>query len=139
MQNACFFFLLVPLALAGCHPPDSFREALAKGTPPVIDSVKPRLATNGPPAVIAEISFRSDDGNVVALHRELITADATLPRGFLSDTGVDVLPDQQKRGAVYLDRWSCSEAPVHARVRAYLIDSNHHHSNPVDYAIDCPG
>lgn len=139
MTKARFLLLLVPLALAGCHPSDSFRETFSKGTAPVIDSVLPKLASNGPPAVIAEVNFRSDDGNVVAIHRDLITADATQPRGFLSDTGVDILPDQQRRGAVYLDRWSCTETPVHAMVRAYLIDSNHHHSNPVDYAIDCPG
>lgn len=139
MNASRLLLLLIPLALAGCRPPDSFREALTSGTAPVIDSVQAKLAANGPPAVIAQIDFRSSDGNVVAIHRELVTADATQPRGFLSDTGIDVSADQQKRGAVYLDRWSCSEAPIHAKVRAYLIDSNHHHSNTVDYAIDCPG
>ena len=139
MNATRFFLLLLPLALAGCHPPDSFRETFTSGTPPVIESVRPKLAANGPPAVIAEINFRSSDGNVVAIHRDLIAVDSTQPRGFFSDSGVDVAPEQQKQGAVYLDRWVCTEAPVHAKVRAYLIDSNHHHSNPVDYAIDCPG
>ena len=132
-------FLLFPLVLAGCHPPDSMREAFTSGTPPVIESVSTHPAAGGPPAVIAEIGFHSSDGNVVAIHRDMIAADPARPHGFLSDTGVDAAPDQQKRGAVYLDRWTCAEEPVHARVRAYLIDSNHHHSNPVDYAIDCPG
>ena len=131
--------LLIPLALAGCRPPDSMREAFTGGTPPVIESVSVHPGAGGPPSVIAEILYHSGDGNVVAIHRDVIPADSTRPRFFPSDTGIDAAPDLQKRGTVYPDRWTCADGPLHAEIRAYLIDGNHHHSNPVGYAIDCPG
>ena len=122
--------LLLPLLLAGCHPSDSFREAFSSGNPPVLDSVTP--GKNG----LAEFRFHAVDGNVVVLHREVL--DSAIPRA-PKDSSVDIDPAQQRAGAVYTDRWSCDSDRGRIAIRAFLIDANHYHSNPVDFAIECGG
>lgn len=123
-------FLLLPLLLAGCHPPDSFREAFATGTAPVLDSVVPH--SDG----MTDFHFHATDGNVVVLHREVL--EAASPRAPV-DVSVDIDPARQKAGAVFTDHWSCQGALGRQAIRAYLIDGNHHHSNSVDYSVDCGG
>ncbi len=129
------FVLLLPLfALASCTPPRSVVEAFSSGTAPAIDSVV--LRPTGP-VVYADLHFHSPDGNVVAIHRDILSSDATQPLHVLSDTRVDSDAELQKKGAVFTDRYPCGADHYHAVIRAYLIDSNHNHSNPTDYQINC--
>ena len=129
------FVLLLPLiVLAGCTPPASVREAFRPGTVPSIDSVT--LRPTGP-TVFADLHFHAPDGNVVAIHRDIVSSDAKEPLHVLSDTRVDADTDQQKKGAVFTDRYPCGGDPYHAVIRAYLIDANHNHSNSLDYQISC--
>lgn len=125
--------LLAPLALAACGSP-SLREAFRPGTEPQIDSVQ--LRPTGP-VVYADLHFHAEDGNVVAIHRDVLSSDAADPLHVLSDTRVDVDPDQQKKGGLFTDRYPCGADHYHAVIRAYLIDSNHNHSNTTDYQINC--
>jgi len=129
-----FVFLLGPLMLAACTPPAALREAFRPGTEPTIDSVS--LRPTGP-VVYADLHFHAPDGNVVAIHRDILSSDAAQPMHVLSDTRVDADPDQQKKGALYTDRYPCGAERYHAVIRAYLIDSNHNHSNTLDYQINC--
>jgi|SRR5579859_1263721 len=130
MMRKSLAFLLLPLLLAGCHPPDSFREAFASGNPPVLDSIMPR------PGGAADFHFHSGDGNVVVLHRDVL--EGAHPRAPL-DIGLDIGPAEQKAGATFTDHWSCEGETGRETIRAYLIDGNHHHSNSVDYTVDCGG
>lgn len=131
MRYACLSALLV--ALAGC----SSQTPVASR--PVIDQVTYRTTDQDHnPVIYPELHFRSQDGNVVAIHRELLSNDS--PRAllnFVSDSPVAVSPDQQRQGAVYNSGWQCGADKYRAKLRAYLIDTNHNHSNSVDYAIDC--
>ncbi len=126
--------LLAPLMLTACTPPAAMREAFRPGTEPTIDSVS--LRPTGP-VVYADLYFHAPDGNVVAIHRDILSSDAVQPMHVLSDTRVDADADQQKKGALYIDRYPCGAERYHAVIRAYLIDSNHNHSNTQDYQINC--
>jgi hypothetical protein len=129
------FVLLLPLfALASCTPPRSVVEAFSPGTAPAIDSVV--LRPTGP-VVYADLHFHSPDGNVVAIHRDILSTDSVQPLHVLSDTRVDADAAVQKTGAVFTDRYPCGADHYHAVIRAYLIDSNHNHSNTQDYQINC--
>ena len=125
-----FALILLPLLLAGCHPPQSVVEAFSSGHPPVLDSITPRGGT------LADFRFHSADGNVVVLHRE--ASDSAAPRAPV-DTSLDLDPDRQKAGASVSEGWSCQGEKGAQSIRAYLIDANHHHSNIVNYTIDCGG
>ena len=125
---------LTGLPLAGCTPPASVREAFRPGKEPAIDSVV--LRPTGP-VVYADLHFHSPDGNVVAIHRDILSSDAAQPLHVLSDTRIDADSEQQKTGAVFTDRYPCGADHYHATIRAYLIDSNHNHSNSQDYQINC--
>ena len=133
-MRTCLSMLLV--ALAGCSGQSADLQAISPiNSRPVIDQVTYRTTDQ---VIYPELHFRSADGNVVAIHRELISNDS--PKAllnFVSDGPVAVAPDQQKRGAVYTGGWHCGSDKYRAQLRAYLIDTNHNHSNTVDYAIDC--
>lgn len=96
----------------------------------MIDAVTPR------PDGTVDFRFHDRDGDVVVLHREAI--ENARPRAPV-DVSVDIEPARQKAGAVFTDRWSCEGETGRWKIRAYLIDSNHHHSDPVDYTVDCGG
>lgn len=128
MRKSLSLFLL-PLLLAGCHPPDSYRDAFATGTPPLLDSVSPKADGT------VEFRFHAKDGNVVVLHREVPDSKTRAP----AEVSIDIDAAQQKAGAVFSDRWSCQGQKGSQTIRAYLIDANHHHSDPVDYTVDCGG
>ena len=134
MTRLRFVLLLAPLALAACTPPAAVREAFRPGTEPTIDSVT--LRPTGP-VVYADLHFHAPDGNVVAIHRDILSSDASKPLHVLSDMQVDADADQQKHGALYTDHYPCGDDRYHAVIRAYLIDSNHNHSNMLDYQINC--
>jgi hypothetical protein len=134
MNKLRFVSLLPLIALAGCAPPKVISDAFAPGTPPAIDSVD--LRPTGP-VVYADLHFHAPDGNVVAIHRDILSSDAVQPMHVLSDTRVDSDIDVQKKGAVFTDRYPCGAERYHAVIRAYLIDSNHNHSNTLDYQINC--
>ncbi|SRR5579859_3284715 len=138
MLKACLSLLLV--TLAGCSSQPSDLHGLTPGNSrPVIDQVTYRTTDqNNNPVIYPELHFRSSDGNVVAIHRELVSNDS--PKAllnYISDSPVAVSPDQQKKGAVYSGGWQCGADRYRAQLRAYLIDTNHNHSNTVDYSIDC--
>lgn len=129
-MNKSRLFFLLPLLLAGCHPPDSMRDDFASGHPAVLDRVTP--GADG----VVEFRFHSGDGNVVVLHRQgLGNTDLRAP----SDVSIDTEPAQQRAGASFTDSWSCQGETGRVAIRAYLIDANHHHSDPVDYTVDCGG
>lgn len=129
------FVLVLPLiALAGCTPPASVREAFRPGKEPTIDSVT--LRPTGP-VVYADLHYHSPDGDVVAIHRDIVSSDAAQPLHVLSDLRIDADSEAQKKGAVFTDRYACGADHYHAVIRAYLIDSNHNHSNTLDYQINC--
>ncbi len=133
MRKACLCVLL--LALAGCSSHPANQQA---NSPPVIDEVTYRTAQERYPVVYPELHFRSADGNVVAIHREMMSS--VTPKemvNFISDSPVAISPDQQKQGAVFTGSWQCGPDRYRAQLRAYLIDTNHNHSNAVDYWIDC--
>jgi hypothetical protein len=134
MTKLRFVLLLAPFALASCAPPPSVRDAFRPGTEPSIDSVE--LRPTGP-VVYADLHYHSADGNVVAIHRDIVSSDAAEPLHVLSDTRVDADPELQKKGALFTDRYPCGADHYHAVIRAYLIDSNHNHSNTLDYQINC--
>ena len=138
MRTACLSMLLVALAGCSSQPPD-LRGFAPTNSKPVIDEVTYRTTDqDSNPVIYPELHFRSADGNVVAIHRELVSNDS--PKAlvnFVSDGPVAVSPDQQKRGAVYAGGWHCGSDKYRAQLRAYLIDTNHNHSNTVDYSIDC--
>lgn len=138
MRKACLSALL--LALAGCSGQSPALQAIDSiDSKPVIDQVTYRTTDqDNNPVIYPELHFRSPDGNVVAIHRELISQDS--PKAllnFVSDGPVAIGPDQQKKGAVYSGGWKCGADKYRAQLRAYLIDTNHNHSNTVDYSIDC--
>jgi len=125
---------LMGVSLAGCTPPQSVIDAFHSGTAPAIDSVVLRPSGQ---TIYADLHFHSADGNVVAIHRDIISSDSPHALPVLSDTRVDADAAQQKTGAIFTDHYSCDGARYHAVIRAYLIDSNHNHSNPQDYTITC--
>lgn len=127
MMRKSLSLFFVPLLLAGCHPPDSYRDAFASGTPPVLDSVSPKADGT------VEFRFHAKDGNVVALHREVPDSQTRAP----ADTSIDIESAQQKSGGVFSDRWACQGQKGRQTIRAYLIDGNHHHSNSVEFSADC--
>jgi hypothetical protein len=130
MMRKSLAILVLPLLLAGCHPSQSVVEAFSSGSPPVLDSVTPKGGT------LADFRIHSADGNVVVLHREV--TDSVVPRAPV-DASVDIDPERQKVGASFSEGWSCQGEKGRQTIRAYLIDGNHHHSNMVDYTVDCGG
>ncbi|HMA49883.1 MAG TPA: hypothetical protein VKP60_09030 [Magnetospirillaceae bacterium] len=138
MRNACLFALLLTLAACSSQPPD-LQAVAPLNSRPVIEQVTYRTADQDRgPVIYPELHFRSPDGNVVAIHRELVSNDS--PKAllnFVSDSPVSIGPDQQKEGAVYAGGWQCGADKYRAQLRAYLIDTNHNHSNTVDYSIVC--
>jgi hypothetical protein len=138
MRKACLSALL--LVLAGCSGQSPALQAIdSLNSKPVIDQVTYRTTDQDDhPVVYPELHFRSPDGNVVAIHRELVsTVSPKALLNFVSDGPVPIGPDQQKKGAVYRGTWKCGPDKYRAELRAYLIDTNHNHSNTVDYSIDC--
>lgn len=138
MRQACLSALL--LTLAACSSQPANLQAVAPiNSPPVIDQVTYRTTDQDHrPVIYPELHFRSADGNVVAIHRELVSNDS--PKAlvnFISDSPVSIGPDQQKQGAVFNSVWQCGADQYRAQLRAYLIDTNHNHSNTVDYSIVC--
>jgi len=128
------------LALAGCAEPPpqlDIRNHPLLSAKPVIDEVTFHTGKERYLVVYPEFHFHAADGNVVAIHREIIATDAPTPFNFLSDSRIDISAEQQKKGAVYVGGFHCGAEAYHVQLRAYLIDSNHNHSNAVDYAIDC--
>ena len=127
--------------LAGCsQSPPGLKDIAPPlaGDRPVIDQVTYRTAQDQHLVVYPEFHFRSAEGNVVAIHREIISNDSPMmPVNFLSDARVDISPEQQMRGAIYVGDWKCGPERYNVQLRAYLIDSNHNHSNAVDYTINC--
>lgn len=132
---------LLLMVLAGCSSSPPGLKDIAPplaGNKPVIDQVTYRTAQDQHLTVYSELHFRAPEGNVVAIHREIISNDSPMmPVSFLSDSRVDISPEQQKRGAIYVGDWKCGPERYRVQLRAYLIDSNHNHSNAVDYSIDC--
>ena len=138
MRKACLSALF--LALAACSSQPTTLQAVAPiNSRPVIERVTYRTADQDHgPVIYPELHFRAEDGNVVAIHRELVSNDS--PKAllnFVSDSPVSIGPEQQKQGAVYSGGWQCGPDKYRAQLRAYLIDANHNHSNTVDYSIDC--
>ena len=126
--------------LAGCSQSPSALKDIASplSNKPVIDQVTYRTAQEQHLVVYPELHFRAPEGNVVAIHREIISSDSPMmPAAFLSDSRVDISPEQQKRGAIYVGDWKCGPERYQVQLRAYLIDSNHNHSNSIDYSINC--
>jgi len=130
---------LLLLALAGCATPPSVKDVAILTTPPVLDQITYHTAQERYLVVYPEFRFHTADGNVVAIHREILSNDSPVAINFMSDSRIDISVEQQKKGAVYVGGYHCGPEQYHIQVRAYLIDSNHNHSNSLDYTINCPG
>jgi len=129
------------LALAGCAAPPpqlDIRNSALLSKPPVLDQITYHTALERYTVVYPEFHFHAEDGNVVAIHREIISNDSPVAFNFMSDGRIDISAEQQKKGAVFVGGWHCGPEQYHLQLRAYLIDSNHNHSNSMDYAITCP-
>jgi hypothetical protein len=137
MRKACLSALLLTLAACSSEPP-ALEAVAPNDSSPVIEQVTYRTTDDAGVVVYPELHFRSPDGNVVAIHRELVSdVSPKALVNFVSDSPVAVSADQQKEGAVYNSGWKCGTDKYKAELRAYLIDANHNHSNTVDYSIDC--
>ena len=131
---------LLLLVLAGCTtPPAAIQNVSLLSTPPVLEQVTYHTVQERYLVVYPEFHFHAAEGNVVAIHREMISNDSPKALNFMSDSRIDISPEQQKKGAVYVGGWHCGPEQYHVQVRAYLIDANHNHSNSVDYEIACAG
>jgi hypothetical protein len=125
------------LAVTGCALPPP--PAPAKGTAPVLDSISLRKAMERYPAIYPEFHFHAVDGNVNAIHREIISSTAPIPLNFMSDARIIISADQQKKGAVYVGGWKCGPEIYDVTLKAYLIDENGNRSNAMEYSIHCGG
>ncbi|GEM_PF-2363268 len=130
-------FTLLLLTLGGCANPPTVKDVAILSTPPVLDKVTFHTVQERYLVVYPEFRFHSADGNVVAIHREMLSSTSPSPINFMSDSRIDISAEQQKKGAVYVGGFHCGPEQYQVQVRAYLIDSNHNHSNSLDYTIDC--
>jgi len=131
-------FALLLLALSGCTAsPPSVKDVAILSTPPVLDKITFHTVQERYLVVYPEFRFHSADGNVVAIHRDMLSSTSPTALNFMSDSRIDISPEQQKKGAVFVGGFHCGPEQYQVQVRAYLIDSNHNHSNSLDYTIDC--
>jgi hypothetical protein len=82
--------------------------------------------------------FQADGGDVVEIHREIVSSDASHPN-FNPVSHFNINADQQKAGAVWVGAWLCGPNPSKTTVRAYLVDRRGNHSNSMDYTVVCKG
>ena len=130
---------LLLLTLTGCATTPTLPTANLLSQPPVLDKITYHTTMERYLVVYPEFRFHAPDGNVVAIHREILSNDSPQPVNFMSDSRIDISADQQKSGAVYVGGFHCGPEHYNVQVRAYLIDSNHNHSNSLDYTIACTG
>lgn len=133
MTRVSPLIILVGAVLAGCAGP---REAT---TPPVLDEIAFHTAIDRYPVIYPEFHFHAKDGNVIAIHRDLLSTNAPKPIKIHEDSVIAISPDQQKKGAVYVGGWPCGPEIYTADLQAYLLDANGNHSNTVPYKINCEG
>ena len=128
--------LLMIMGLAGMAascatlPPDK--------TPPILDRVEMREKVERYDTLYPTFHFHAERGDVVEVHREIVTSDVAHPN-FNPVSRIDVDPDQQKKGAVWVGGWGCGPNPSSTTVRAWLVDRHGNRSNAVEYHIDCKG
>ena len=126
-------FLLI-LGLAGMAA--SCATAPQNLTPPVLDRVEVRERVERYDALYPTFHFHADGGDVVEVHREILSSDTTHPN-FNPVSRINIDPEQQKTGAVWVGGWSCGPNASTTVVRAWLVDRRGNRSNAVDYRVVC--
>lgn len=105
----------------------------------MLESISIRHQMERYPVVYPEFHFHAIDGNVNAIHREILSTNSPTPLNFVSDARIDISAEKQRSGAVYVGGWHCGPEKYEVQLRAVLIDSTGNRSNPLEYHIDCSG
>lgn len=133
MRAIAVSFTVLGLALTGCAT-----TAPTGANPPVLQKVVLREEVRRYDVVYPTFFFQADGGDVVAVHREILSSD-TSNRNFNPVSRIDIDAGQQRTGAVWVGGWGCGPNPSKTTVRAYLVDRRGNHSNSVDYTVICKG
>jgi len=130
-----FFLIFLAVTMTGCA-----ETPQPKGTAPVLDSITFHKVLERYTVIYPEFNFHSADGNVVAIHREIVSSNK--PDGHLNfnpDATIHISADQQRKGATYVGGWPCGPETYVVTLQAYLTDENGNRSNVMKYAIPCNG
>jgi hypothetical protein len=116
------------------------RKPSGQGVAPVLDFIGFRQTVERYTVVYPEFHFHSSDGNVVAIHRELVATNRLAGSPAINQNGFVSIPaDQQRKGAVYVGGWHCGPEAYAATLKAFLVDTNGNHSNALEYTVHCNG
>ncbi len=134
--------LVVCAVLAGCGGP-------RLGEEPILESINVRMDTSGYYAVAhPELTFLAPRGDVVKIERKILISDAPgaqVIRGVVFVPGfglvkkIQVAPEAQEDGSVYVDSWACGSEVYYISVEATLVGSSGGRSKTLPYAIHCNG
>lgn len=136
--------------LAGCQTTSVSTTAAAvphdatKGAPPELTAVTFRYNVpnghGGVVSVVPDFHFVAPNGNVIVIHRDLVSTTASTSQLHFNPTqSVDIAADVQRKGAVVSGGWTCGIAKYEAVIRAYLMDADGNRSNTKEYTIHCNG
>lgn len=91
--------------------------------------------------VTREIIFHSPKGNAASMHFDVISTSSPAPDIRTNDGKIMSSADQQKRGALYIQRFNCGvfRAPYSVVQRGLIIDADGERSNSIDFTVKCPG
>ena len=137
MRPHRFALLTSAITLAGCANTVAPPVALGVGAPPVIDEVSERTIRPVYDNVVREFHFHDPDGDVRFIHREIFSTNGPFEKAV--DGVVNIPPDMQKRGAIYVGATRCGPNSYYVKMRAYMIDEAGNRSNTVEYTNHCNG
>lgn len=106
------------------------------GPPPRLDKVEMRETIQRYDMIYPTFYFHAPGGDVVEVHREIIASNVQHPN-FNPVSHINVDPEQQRKGAVWVGGWGCGPNASITTVRAYLLDSRGNQSNSLDYTVTC--
>jgi hypothetical protein len=114
------------------------RIASAQGAGPVIDSVIMRKELLRYETVFPEFHFHDPSGTVRFIHREITATNS--PRALkIRDGVIEISPEQQMMGAIYVGGWPCGPESYYLTAQAFLVNLAGQKSNVVEYTIHCNG
>jgi hypothetical protein len=106
--------------------------------PPHLDRVELRATVQRYEKIYPTFYFHAPGGDVVAVRRQIVSATGA-NRNFNPVSRIDIAPDQQKRGAVWVGGWGCGPNASATTVRAFLLDRRGNKSNELEYTVVCKG
>jgi hypothetical protein len=113
--------------------------ARAQQSGPVIDSVSMREDDSGPHMVIhPEFHFHDSTGSTIHIHREVVASNEPQPRN-AKDGVINISPQRQMQGAVFVGGWHCGPESYFVTLRAFMMNAAGGKSNVVEYTIHCNG